>query len=117
MLDEKKVIEIQYKENKVNLSANFKAFKKLNKISGNAFLVIDEFANDVEKRLEHLPVLIQSMSDIELTLDEIENEILGMEYIKVMQMANIVISILNAELTTSEIKVTEKNEVSNSEKN
>jgi hypothetical protein len=117
MLDEKKIVEIQYKENKVNLSANFKAFKKLNKISGNAFLVIDEFANDVEKRLEHLPILIQSMADVELTLDEIENEILGMEYIKVMQMANVIFSILNAELTTSEVKVTEKNEVSNSEKN
>lgn len=113
MLDEKIIGKIEYEGKEIKLKADFKAFKKLQKISGNAFLIIDEFANDMDRRLDHLPLLIKVMADADLTIEEIENNFLGLNYIKVMQMADIILNILNSELA-NEVKAevveeTEKN--------
>lgn len=111
MIDEKNIFKITYKDREIELKADFKAFKKLNKLTGNAFLVIDEFANDTDKRLEHLPIIIQAMSEEELTIQEIEENVLGMNYINVLQMSNIIFNILSMELIneTLETEKIEKN--------
>ncbi len=99
MLDEIKTITIESKNNKVELTPDFMAFKKLHKNTGNAFKVMDEFVNNSEKRVEHLPLLIQSMADKELTIQEIEKDFLGMQWSRVMQMANVIFELINAEYT------------------
>jgi hypothetical protein len=40
MLDEIKTIDVQYKDRKITLTPDFRAFKKLHKNTGNAFAVI-----------------------------------------------------------------------------
>lgn len=107
MLDEKKIIKVKYKDKELELKADFRAFKKLNKLTGNAFLAVNQFSLDADSRLELLPTFIQAMCSEDLTLEEIEEEILGLNYVKVMQTADIVFSLLNLELS-NEIETEEK---------
>lgn len=107
MLDEKKIIKVKYKDKELELKADFRAFKKLNKLTGNAFLAVNQFSLDADSRLELLPTFIQAMCSEELTLEEIEEEILGLNYVKVMQTADIVFSLLNLELS-NEVETEEK---------
>lgn len=107
MLDEKKIIKVKYKDKELELRADFRAFKKLNKLTGNAFLAVNQFSLDADSRLELLPTFIQAMCSEDLTLEEIEEEILGLNYIKVMQTADIVFSLLNLELS-NEVETEEK---------
>ena len=107
MLDEKKIIKVKYKDKELELKADFRAFKKLNKLTGNAFLAVNQFSLDADSRLELLPTFIQAMTDEDLTLEEIEEEILGLNYVKVMQTADIVFSLLNLELS-NEVETEEK---------
>lgn len=107
MLDEKKIIKVKYKDKELELKANFRAFKKLNKLTGNAFLAVNQFSLDADSRLELLPTFIQAMCSEDLTLEEIEEEILGLNYVKVMQTADIVFSLLNLELS-NEVETEEK---------
>lgn len=107
MLDEKKIIKVKYRDKELELKADFRAFKKLNKLTGNAFLAVNQFSLDADNRLELLPVFIQAMCSEDLTLEEIEEEILGLNYIKVMQTADIVFSLLNLELS-NEVETEEK---------
>ena len=107
MLDEKKIIKVKYKDKELELKADFRAFKKLNKLTGNAFLAVNQFSLDADSRLELLPIFIQAMCSEDLTLEEIEEEILGLNYVKVMQTADIVFSLLNLELS-NEIETEEK---------
>ena len=107
MLDEKKIIKVKYKDKELELKADFRAFKKLNKLTGNAFLAVNQFSLDADSRLELLPTFIQAMCSEDLTLEEIEEEILGLNYIKVMQTADIVFSLLNLELS-NEVETEEK---------
>lgn len=107
MLDEKKIIKVKYKNKELELKADFRAFKKLNKLTGNAFLAVNQFFVDADSRLELLPTFIQAMCSEDLTLEEIEEEILGLNYIKVMQTADIVFSLLNLELS-NEVETEEK---------
>ena len=107
MLDEKKIIKVKYKDKELELKADFMAFKKLNKLTGNAFLAVNQFSLDADNRLELLPTFIQAMTDEDLTLKEIEEEILGLNYVKVMQTADIVFSLLNLELS-NEVETEEK---------
>ena len=107
MLDEKKIIKVKYKDKELELKADFRAFKKLNKLTGNAFLAVNQFSLNADSRLELLPTFIQAMCSEDLTLEEIEEEILGLNYVKVMQTADIVFSLLNLELS-NEIETEEK---------
>lgn len=107
LLDEKKIIKVKYKDKELELKADFRAFKKLNKLTGNAFLAVNQFSLDADSRLELLPTFIQAMCSEDLTLEEIEEEILGLNYVKVMQTADIVFSLLNLELS-NEIETEEK---------
>lgn len=107
MLDEKKIIKVKYKDKELELKADFRAFKKLNKLTGNAFLAVNQFSLDADSRLELLPTFIQAMCSEDLTLEEIEEEILGLNYVKVMQTADIVFSLLNLELS-NEVETEEK---------
>ena len=107
MLDEKKIIKVKYKDKELELKADFRAFKKLNKLTGNAFLAVNQFSLDADSRLELLPTFIQAMTDEDLTLEEIEEEILGLNYVKVMQTAYIVFSLLYLELS-NEVETEEK---------
>ena len=107
MLDEKKIIKVKYKDKELELKADFRAFKKLNKLTGNAFLAVNQFSLDADSRLELLPTFIQAMCSEDLTLEEIEEEILGLNYVKVMQTADIVFSLLNLELR-NEVETEEK---------
>ena len=107
MLDEKKIIKVKYKDKELELKADFMAIKKLNKLTGNAFLAVNQFSLDADNRLELLPTFIQAMTDEDLTLKEIEEEILGLNYVKVMQTADIVFSLLNLELS-NEVETEEK---------
>ena len=107
MLDEKKIIKVKYRDKELELKADFRAFKKLNKLTGNAFLAVNQFSLDADSRLELLPTFIQAMCSEDLTLEEIEEEILGLNYIKVMQTADIVFSLLNLELS-NEVETEEK---------
>ena len=107
MLDEKKIIKVKYRDKELELKADFRAFKKLNKLTGNAFLAVNQFSLDADSRLELLPTFIQAMCSEDLTLEEIEEEILGLNYVKVMQTADIVFSLLNLELS-NEIETEEK---------
>ena len=107
MLDEKKILKVKYKDKELELKADFRAFKKLNKLTGNAFLAVNQFSLDADSRLELLPTFIQAMCSEDLTLEEIEEEILGLNYVKVMQTADIVFSLLNLELS-NEIETEEK---------
>lgn len=107
MLDEKKIIKVKYKDKELELKADFRAFKKLNKLTGNAFLAVNQFSLDADNRLELLPIFIQAMCSEDLTLEEIEEEILGLSYVKVMQTADIVFSLLNLELS-NEVETEEK---------
>lgn len=97
MLDEIKTIKVSCKGKEIELMPSFMAFKKLHKNTGNAFKVMDEFVNDTEKRIEHLPVLIQSMAIEDLTIEEIENNVLGMQWSKVTTMANVIFELINSE--------------------
>jgi hypothetical protein len=97
MLDEIKTISVKYKEKKIELIPDFRAFKKLHKNTGNAFKIMSEFVEDTDKRVEHLPVLIQSMSEEDLTIEEIENNILGMQWSKVITMSEVVFNLINSE--------------------
>ena len=107
MLDEKKIIKVKYKDKELELKADFMAFKKLNKLTGNAFLAVNQFSLNADSRLELLPIFIQAMANEDLTLKEIEEEILGLNYVKVMQTADIVFSLLNLELS-NEVETEEK---------
>ena len=107
MLDEKKIIKVKYKDKELELKADFREFKKLNKLTGNAFLAVNQFSLDADSRLELLPTFIQAMCSEDLTLEEIEEEILGLNYVKVMQTADIVFSLLNLELS-NEVETEEK---------
>ena len=107
MLDEKKIIKVKYRDKELELKADFRAFKKLNKLTGNAFLAVNQFSLNADSRLELLPIFIQAMCSEDLTLEEIEEEILGLNYVKVMQTADIVFSLLNLELS-NEIETEEK---------
>ena len=107
MLDEKKIIKVKYRDKELELKADFRAFKKLNKLTGNAFLAVNQFSLDADSRLELLPTFIQAMCSEDLTLEEIEEEILGLNYVKVMQTADIVFSLLNLELS-NEVETEEK---------
>ena len=107
MLDEKKIIKVKYKDKELELKADFRAFKKLNKLTGNAFLAVNQFSLNADSRLELLPTFIQAMCCEDLTLEEIEEEILGLNYVKVMQTADIVFSLLNLELS-NEVETEEK---------
>jgi hypothetical protein len=98
MLDEIKTTQINYNGKKITLTPDFKAFRKLNKITGNAFKTISDFVTDTEKRLENLPAIIQAMADQELDIEEIENNILGMQWGRVEVMASIIIDLLDKEL-------------------
>ena len=107
MLDEKKIIKVKYRDKELEIKADFRAFKKLNKLTGNAFLAVNQFSLDADSRLELLPTFIQAMCSEDLTLEEIEEEILGLNYVKVMQTADIVFSLLNLELS-NEVETEEK---------
>ena len=107
MIDEKKIIKVKYRDKELELKADFRAFKKLNKLTGNAFLAVNQFSLDADSRLELLPTFIQAMCSEDLTLEEIEEEILGLNYVKVMQTADIVFSLLNLELS-NEVETEEK---------
>ena len=107
MLDEKKIIKVKYRDKELELKADFRAFKKLNKLTGNAFLAVNQFSLDADSRLELLPTFIQAMCSEDLTLEEIEEEILGLNYVKVMQTADIVFCLLNLELS-NEVETEEK---------
>lgn len=107
LLDEKKIIKVKYRDKELELKADFRAFKKLNKLTGNAFLAVNQFFLDADSRLELLPTFIQAMCSEDLTLEEIEEEILGLNYVKVMQTADIVFSLLNLELS-NEVETEEK---------
>ena len=107
MLDEKKIIKVKYRDKELELKADCRAFKKLNKLTGNAFLAVNQFSLDADSRLELLPIFIQAMANEDLTLEEIEEEILGLNNVKVMQTADIVFSLLNLELS-SEVETEEK---------
>jgi hypothetical protein len=98
MLDEIKTIDVQYKDRKITLTPDFRAFKKLHKNTGNAFAVMDEFVNNQEKRVEHLPELIKAMAEEDLTIEEIEKNILGMQWARVTIMAKVVFELLDSEL-------------------
>jgi hypothetical protein len=111
MLDEKKAITLTGKNNRqITLHLEFKNFKKLNKLTGNAFQTIDEFAQDSNKRLEHLPVIVQALSDEELTMDEIEKHILGFSYPKILQISNLICKLLEFELFSTEVKTESEND-------
>ena len=107
MLDEKKIIKVKYRDKELELRADFRAFKKLNKLTGNAFLAVNQFSLNADSRLELLRTFIQAMCSEDLTLEEIEEEILGLNYVKVMQTADIVFSLLNLELS-NEVETEEK---------
>ena len=51
MLDEKKIIKVKYRDKELELKADFRAFKKLNKLTGNAFLAVNQFSLDADSRL------------------------------------------------------------------
>lgn len=116
MLDEKKIIKIVGETGKeLELKADFKAFKNLQKITGNAFQTIDSFASDFDERLELLPVFIKAMSNTDLTLEEIEDNFLGLNWNSTLQIQSIIVSILNFELS-NEVKTEEKVENTKSKK-
>lgn len=97
MLDEIKTTIIDYKDRKIELVPDFRAFKRLHKATGNAFAVMSEFVEDNEKRVEHLPVLIQAMATEDLTIEEIEKNILGMQWIRVITMSEVIFNLINSE--------------------
>lgn len=98
MLDEIKTINVKYKDREIKLIPDFRAFKRLHRLTGNAFAVMHEFINDNEKKLEHIPVLIQAMAEEDLTIEEIERNILGMQQSKVITMSTVIVELLESEL-------------------
>ena len=110
MLDEKKVYKVTSTEGEeLELEFNFKAFKRLHKITGNCFKAIDDFNNSTENRLELLPTMIKATSGTDLSLEEIEDKFLGFDIVSAMQMADIIFKLVNSELRT-EVKVEVKEE-------
>lgn len=104
MVDEIKVIKILGNNGReLELKADFNAFKNLNKATGNGFATVETFANDESSRLDLLPIFIQAMSSEKLTIQEIESEFLGLSYVKVAQMSNLIFSLIFEELV-SEVK-------------
>lgn len=97
MLDEIKTTTIKYKDREIELVPDFRAFKRLHKATGNAFQIMSEFVEDTEKRVEHLPVLIQAMAKEDLTIEEIEKNILGMQWSKVITMSEVIFNLINSE--------------------
>lgn len=108
MLDEKKIVKIVGgTEKELELKADFRAFKNLQKITGNAFEAINKFAMDVDDRLDLLPKFIKAMSSTEMTENEIEDEFLTLSYSNVVQMMGIIFKILDFEMG-NEVKTEEK---------
>ena len=113
MIDELNVIKIYGGEDNkecLELRANFNAFKKLQKATGNVFTAMSDFANDVDARINSLPIFIQAMTDVDISLNDIEEKYLGLSYVKVMQTCSIIEKVLLSELM-SEIKIEEKKEI------
>ncbi|AMN35522.1 hypothetical protein ACV3K4_08920 [Clostridium perfringens] len=109
MIDEKKIAILDYKNKegkieKVELTTDFKAFKKLNKITGNAFDIMTKFIyNENGERLEVLPILIQAMANKDLTIEEIEDQWLGMSWDRVTTTCNIILALMNSEMIKEQI--------------
>lgn len=110
MLDEIKTTIIDYKDKKIELIPDFRAFRRLHKNTGNAFAVMSEFVEDNQKRVEHLPLLIQAMATEDLTIEEIEENVLGMQWTKVMAMSEVIFNLINSEfLDTGAVEENSKN--------
>lgn len=116
MLDEKKIVKIVGGTGKeLELKADFRAFKNLQTITGNAFESINKFAMNVDDRLELLPKFIKAMANTEMTEEEIEDEFLTLSYSNVIQMISIIFKILDFEMG-NEVKTEEKVENTKSKK-
>lgn len=117
MLDEKKIVKIVGGTGKeLDLKADFRAFKNLQKITGNAFQAIENFAINADERLELLPRFIKAMANTEMTEEEIEDEFLTLSYTNVIQMTGIIFKILDFEMS-NEVKTEEKVENTKSKVN
>ncbi|MBU3135067.1 hypothetical protein KPL39_02170 [Clostridium gasigenes] len=116
MIDEKKIFKIQGENDKeLELQFTFKSFKRLNAMTGNGFKAIDDFNTNTEERLVLLPVMIKATSGTDMTLEEIEEDFLGLNYLNILKMSEIIFRLLNFELK-SEVKAEEKDEVINPKK-
>lgn len=111
-IDESKVFTIYGdNERKLDLKPDMEAFLKLDELTDNGFEAMENFSKDRRKRLVLLPVFIKAMAQEEISIDEIKEEFLGMSYVKVLQMSDVIYRLLFEELHSTN-KVEEKNEVS-----
>lgn len=113
VIDELKIIQIKDDLGNVyDLKANFKALKKMNKLIkdikienqsvSDFFNAISMFYTNVAWRLELLPYFVLSMIDDDnITLEHVEEHILGMTITRVQQMVGIIFEIMQIELNTN----------------
>ena len=122
MIDEIKTIKAKYKNREIELIPDWRGFLRLNSITGNAFQVLSEIeeggevvddAGKVtgrERNLKWLPYIIQAMATEELTIEDIEKNILGMSRSRVTNIATVVLELLDSELyDRTEIEESSKN--------
>lgn len=124
-LDELKVLKLYADDGrKYELKADFKALKKLNNLmSGfkiddlyisNAFDCIDKFLNQVKFRIVLLPYFIKAMViNEDLSIEYIENHILGMNFKRIGQAINVIFELLSIEFKTdNNDEIKKKNQLS-----
>lgn len=111
-LDELKVLKIYSDDNKeYELKADFRALKMLNNLMSdfkvddlyisNAFDCIDKFLNQVKFRIVLLPYFIKAMViNEDLSIEYIENHILGMNFKRIGQAINVIFELLSIEFKT-----------------
>lgn len=123
-LDELKVLKIHSDDNKeYELKADFRALKRLNNLMSdfkvddlyisNAFDCIDKFLNQVKSRIVLLPYFIKAMVINEnLTIEYIEEHMLGMNFKRIGQAINVIFELLSIEFKTdNDNEIKKKNQL------
>lgn len=123
-LDELKVLKIYSDDNKeYELKADFRALKRLNNLMSdfkiddlyisNAFDCIDKFLNQVKFRIVLLPYFIKAMViNEDLSIEYIENHILGMNFKRIGQAINVIFELLSIEFKTdNDNEIKKKNQL------
>lgn len=113
MLDVKQIESFEYENKTIELKADFRFFKRLNELTGNVFEIINEFLMNEDKRIEYLPYLIKCMTDEELDLLKLQNDIYSLEIPIVSNLINIVFFIIATEMTLEINDSNEENEIEN----
>ncbi len=123
-LDELKVLKIYADDGKeYKLKADFGALKRLNNLMSdfkvddlyisNAFDCIDKFLNQVRFRIVLLPYFIKAMAiNDDLTIEYIEEHILGMNFKRIGQAINVIFELLSIEFKTdNSYEIKKKNQL------